>query len=148
MSAPTVLFRISLAAAALLCMLPGTSLAEVGMVVSDRGATAAVGPYLCSIIDDSDPVTGIWITTGPDRPRRRVLNAQGDLLGDGPPTLLRHGSTGLPLVAWARNSESGFDVVLSRFESDDSKGSKESEQDVDDRSSTHYRSPWRWVCPT
>jgi hypothetical protein len=44
-----------------------------------------------------------------------VLNPQGEANGDGLPTLLSNPATGLIAAAWARNSASGFDVVVSQL---------------------------------
>jgi hypothetical protein len=47
-------------------------------------------------------------------PSRVALNPGGDANGDGRPSMLLSPVSG-PIVAWARNSASGFDVVVSRF---------------------------------
>jgi hypothetical protein len=90
--------------------------AEVGMLLDHRANEPARGPYLFSIIDDSDPVVGVWATVSRDHPHRVPLNPEGDVHGDGPPSVLTDRDSGSTLVAWARGSEAGFDVVLSRFE--------------------------------
>jgi len=48
-------------------------------------------------------------------PSRVALNPGGDANGDGRPSVLLNRFSGLPIVAWARNSASGFDIVVSSF---------------------------------
>jgi len=46
---------------------------------------------------------------------RTTLNTAGEVNGDGNPSLVNDPSSGLVVAAWARNSASGFDVVVSHF---------------------------------
>jgi hypothetical protein len=91
--------------------------AEVGATVGSAPGAPSLPYELVGISDDSDPFT-IWARLRPDTNEIKVLNDQGDVLGDGPPSVVWHPVTRLPMVAWARNSASGFDVVLSVFEND------------------------------
>jgi hypothetical protein len=78
---------------------------------------AGNGSYVQAIIDDPDPVnTGVvWRRHSPAGSRRIVLNEQGEANGDGDPSVLYSTFGRMPVVAWARNSAQGFDVVVSRF---------------------------------
>lgn len=71
---------------------------------------------LALIGDDPVPFNGVWRDFAPGTPGRVVLNPEGDANGDGPPSVLTDSSTGTAAVAWARNSPTGFDVVISRFD--------------------------------
>ena len=88
----------------------GSARAEVGIATS---GTAQVPYILAQITDDSDPWGGAWKRFGIE-PGREVLNPSGFENGDGSPSLLVL-EDGRALVAWSRNSASGFDVVLSVF---------------------------------
>ena len=66
------------------------------------------------IVDDSDPVSSVWIAQG-GGPGRHVLNEDGFLNGDGKPSVVYNPGPGLPIVAWAKYSSSGYDVVISSF---------------------------------
>jgi hypothetical protein len=82
--------------------------AEVGV---SRPGTDRLPYILAQITDDSDPWGAAWNRLGTS-PDRDVLNDAGGLRGDGLPSIAIH-SDGRVLVAWPRNSEAGFDVVLS-----------------------------------
>ena len=85
--------------------------AEIGAV--DIQST---GPYVLSIIDDPDPTGAAWRRYTPlSSVSRIVLNEQGEANGDGDPAVLYNTVTRTPVVAWARNSAEGFDIVLSHF---------------------------------
>jgi hypothetical protein len=100
-----------LIAVALLSVVSLPLQAEVG--VSDIEFT---GPYVLAIIDDPDPTTLSWRRYTPAGDSSRiVLNEQGEANGDGPPSVLFNTITRMPIVAWARNSATGFDVVLSHL---------------------------------
>jgi hypothetical protein len=74
------------------------------------------GPYILGIIDDPDPTSKVWRRYSPaGAPGRVVLNEQGEANGDGDPAVLFNTETGTPIVAWARNSAEGFDIVLSHL---------------------------------
>lgn len=90
----------------------GVAHAEVGVYHFGPGSPPH-GPYILAIIDDIDPVS--W------RPHssvagRILLNPGGEANGDGKPSMAYNTATDLPIVTWARNSASGFDVVVSHFE--------------------------------
>jgi hypothetical protein len=63
-----------------------------------------------------DPEPGTYWTPLTQGSHRRILNPQGATNGDGRPSTAYNVVTSLPLVAWAKNSASGYDVVISRFE--------------------------------
>ena len=91
--------------------------AELGAV---RGAPMPTAPavqiYQLGISDGPDPISGIWAPyTGPNA-SRVILNPEGAANGDGGPSVAFQPAIGLAAVAWAKNSQSGFDVVMSRFE--------------------------------
>jgi hypothetical protein len=93
--------------------------AEVGASLSEPGGgRGSAGSYILgAILDDIDPVTyKLWLRSNPDTSTRFVLNDNGYDNGDGRPSLLVTGAPRTQLVAWARNSAQGYDVVLSRFE--------------------------------
>ncbi|MBD3866924.1 MAG: exo-alpha-sialidase [Acidobacteria bacterium] len=92
-------------------------LAEVGSTIPTGGSSGMADIYILSqILEDPDPVT-IWRRFNPDGPNRVVLNPDGEINGDGAPSMLVTSAPRIPLVAWSRNSAQGYDVVLSRFES-------------------------------
>jgi hypothetical protein len=85
----------------------------------DGGPSASAGstnPYVLSIIDDGDPIPMGWRLISPNAGLGIPLNANGDVNGDGPPAILFNPTNSLVMVAWARNSAAGFDIVLSIFE--------------------------------
>jgi hypothetical protein len=92
----------------------GTARAEVG-VVHDGSSTPA-GPYeIQAIIEDGDPVGAAWRPYSTSGGGRFILNAEGEANEDGRPSSLFSIVSGLPMVAWARNSAGGYDVVISHF---------------------------------
>jgi hypothetical protein len=97
----------------------GTCRAEVGSFWASGASLPTISGYeMVQIGDDPDPVPPtIWHLFTPSGPGRVALNPAGEANGDGPPSILTDPGTGLLVVAWARNSASGFDVVTSRFES-------------------------------
>ena len=96
-------------------------LAPVSAEVSVHDSPAAqtvVGPFqiLQIIIDEGDPFGLHWTdVSSSSNPDRIALNPGGDANGDGRPSMLRNPFSELPTVAWARNSASGYDVVVSHF---------------------------------
>lgn len=108
--------RVLLPALLLLIPIAAPVRAEIGVVIDLPSGAVASGPYVYTIIDDSDPINGIWYPVSPPGGARVALNPLGDDNGDGRPSILRHLPSGLPLVAWSRNSAGGYDVVVSRFE--------------------------------
>lgn len=102
-----------LAAAVSILSLPSAR-AEVGVA---RGGSGPLRLYLVSLVDDPEPIDGmVWSRHNPESQARAVLNDGGAANGDGNPSMLVTPDW-VPLVAWARNSPQGYDVVLSRFES-------------------------------
>jgi hypothetical protein len=88
--------------------------AEVAIPFGPPGTGSGRHGLLVSIIGDSpDPFPQIWErhTLSSAIP----LNPNGSTAGDGQPSTLVHPITGEPVVAWARNTSGGFDVVISRF---------------------------------
>src|SRR5262245_40382682 len=86
------------------------ALAEVGIAISISGSQPT--PYvMAQITDDSDPWGGAWKRFSND-PNRNVLNSEGFLNQDGVPSM-EVLPDGRVLVAWARNSAQGYDVVAS-----------------------------------
>jgi hypothetical protein len=88
---------------------PGPSArAEVGATPDGRN------PYIIlGIGDESEPIGMSWLRYRPDSSGRIALNEQGFANGDGSPSILSNPFSGMPIVAWARNSGTGYDVVIS-----------------------------------
>ena len=70
-------------------------------------------PYVGFITDDPDPIDPVWDRHSPTTVTRDVLNPSGRTNGDGPPSLVVNPVSGWTLVAWARATGDGHDVVLS-----------------------------------
>lgn len=83
------------------------------VVVVQRVNGPAV-PIIVGIIEDSDPV-GTWTRTL-TRPDAIHLNVNGDLNGDGRPSMAHDPDSGRTAVAWARFNGSDHDVVVSVFD--------------------------------
>ena len=96
----------------------GNARAEVGALWSDNASANLLGGYkMMAIGDDPEPVPPtIWRAYSPAGSGRVVLNPEGEANGDGAPSMLADPGSGLLVVAWARNSASGFDIVVSRFQ--------------------------------
>jgi hypothetical protein len=95
----------------------GVCRAEVGTFWTPAQPTAhLVGYKWLAIGDDPDPINQIWRQYSVPGTGRAVLNPEGDANGDGMPSMLIDPGSGLLAVAWARNSATGFDVVISRFD--------------------------------
>jgi len=97
---------------------PTPSHAEVGVSLGDPGNADPIGgPYILgTILDDPDPFSIVWRQFGPTGPGRIVLNPQGEVNLDGYPSMLRNPVSDFPVVAWARNSAQGYDIVVSHFD--------------------------------
>jgi hypothetical protein len=67
------------------------------------------------ITEDPSPISGIWRKLSPTDSVHLALNPQGEVNGDGMPSIVTGAGTGLVAVAWSRNSANGFDIVVSRF---------------------------------
>lgn len=106
--------------ASVLLLLSAPVAAEVGVVRDLAQGGSARGPYeLRAIIDDGDPVgRTIWRTYNVSSGDRYILNPDGETNGDGRPSALFNTFSDLPVVAWAKSSAGGFDVVVSRFVDD------------------------------
>jgi len=103
-------------AGALLLLICSPCLAEVGVIYEVEFSDQPRGPYeLRGIIDDGEPVLSAWQVYSASLDSRHVLNPDGETNGDGDPSLAFNVVSGLPMVAWARNSAGGYDVVLSCF---------------------------------
>ena len=103
-------------AGALLFLISAPCLAEVGVIYTVELAARPQGPYeFRSIIEDGDPVGIVWRVYSPLDEDRYVLNPDGEANEDGAPSIAFNSASDLPLVAWAKNSPGGYDVVLSRF---------------------------------
>jgi hypothetical protein len=103
------------AAGVLLLLLSAPLGAEVGVIL-DAGTGSAQGPYeIGAIIEDGNPVTAMWQPHSPPESDRAILNPDGELNGDGRPSSVFNIVSGLPIVAWAKSSPGGYDVVVSRF---------------------------------
>lgn len=101
---------------ALLFLFCHPCLAEVGVLYDVEFQAAPQGPYtLRAIIEDGDPVPSAWQVFTIPGDYRHILNPDGEINGDGDPSLAVNTVNGLPMVAWARNSPGGYDVVLSCF---------------------------------
>ena len=100
---------------AVVTLLDGGIVAEVGVVTRQGTGIVVAGPYLISIIEDPEPV-GIWMRFAPQSSAKIVLNEGGDANGDGRPSMAIDPGTGLPIVTWGKNNGSGFDIVESHFE--------------------------------
>jgi len=106
--------RRAVVVAAVALLSGATTYAEVGVVV-DSQRPDLKNPYVLGIItDDPDPL-GTWIPFEPGLSARVALNPTGDVNGDGKPSIVRNHVSGLAVVAWSRNSPSGYDVVVSHF---------------------------------
>lgn len=94
---------------------PGILRAEVGVVISPGGTLPLTSYILNGLTEDPSPINPVWRKLSiDDDPTRLTLNTAGEANGDGMPSLVSDPATGLVVAAWARNSASGFDVVVSR----------------------------------
>lgn len=88
--------------------------AEVGVAFGELGRA---NTYILQIIvDDPEPVGNAWIPYSNGSSGRVVLNAGGFENGDGDPSLIMRPAPLYPVAAWALNTPSGYDVVVSAFD--------------------------------
>lgn len=101
------------------CLLAATVGAYAEVSVVDTGDAplpdGSTPPPLMIIVDDSDPFS-VWAPQHIGVEHIRMTNTEGAANQDGPPSLLVHPTTGIPMVAWAKNSPSGYDVVITVYE--------------------------------
>jgi hypothetical protein len=90
-------------------------LAEVAVVHADASDEVHSLYILQDIVDDPDPVGSTWIPYHPSTNGRVLLNPEGHENQDGSPSILLNPVSDLPLVAWSKNSSSGYDLVVSYF---------------------------------
>ncbi len=95
-----------------------------GIARSEVGAVAGAGisqhrvVYHLGLTEDPTPFGSIWRKHSSIDSIHVTLNPEGEANGDGAPSIISDGNTGLIAVAWARNSGTGFDVVVSRLVAD------------------------------
>jgi hypothetical protein len=105
-------------AVAALMLCPVLTRAEVGVHLQTNDDSDLKVPYIIrSITDSPDPFGYAWAQFSAN-PSRRVLNPEGYLNGDGSPSMVLNPFSDMAIVAWARNSASGFDVVVSHLSDD------------------------------
>jgi hypothetical protein len=95
----------------------GAVRAEVGVAVASGVGDPNVVYIIDSSTEDPSPINPVWRKFSLAASFHVALNPQGEANGDGTPSLVTDPSDGLIAAAWSRNSASGYDVVLSRFES-------------------------------
>jgi hypothetical protein len=108
--------RIVLGALAVALLHAPTARGEVGVVYHD-GRTDQTTLYLQTVVDEPDPF-GIWFRHSDNTDlRRRVLNADGDDLGDGPPSIVYNAVWKMPVVVWSKNYPLSGErrIVISSF---------------------------------
>lgn len=105
-------FRVTSFVMATLAVTGPMTRAEVSVTVEPGTRPRAV--RFSAIQDGGDPVPFVWSRFSTST-SNVVLNENGDLNGDGPPTILGNPAD-VCLVAWSKNSAAGYDVVASRFE--------------------------------
>ena len=109
--------RIVAVLGAISVLASGLARAEVGATwIPGQPSVRLTGYQIVGIGDDPDPIPRVWHQNGGFVPGRAVLNAEGDLNGDGLPSMINDPASGFMAVAWPRNSATGFDIVISRFE--------------------------------
>jgi len=103
-------------AAVWLLLLTTPVAAEVGTIFDPGQGSSAQSLYeLVGIIEDADPVGIHWRPYSAFAPNRVLLNTDGETNGDGRPSSLYNKFSRLPMVAWAKSTAGGFDVVISYF---------------------------------
>jgi hypothetical protein len=94
----------------------GAARCEIGAVLDSTTIGGKPRIIEAGVIgDDPVPVGTIWHVYRQSSAGYLVLNPEGEANGDGAPSILTSPSDDLVLAAWARNSASGYDVVISRF---------------------------------
>ena len=86
--------------------------AEVAVSLQATGEVGTPG-IVRSITDTPDPIDTVWDRFTPLSAGRHVLNENGGANQDGPPSMLVNPVSKHVLVAWARRSDTQYDVVLS-----------------------------------
>jgi len=107
----TTRLALRLCAAVPLCAAAFALRAEVGVVSDPASASLSGAVFVSEIVDGPDITPWVQISSSPTVV---ALNVQGEANGDGPPALLGN-PPGLCIVAWARNSPGGFDIVYSSY---------------------------------
>lgn len=102
-------------ALALVLLAPGTVLAEVGVAKEPGAADPLVVYTLDGSTEDPTPINPVWQKLGPVKETQFALNPEGEMNGDGTPSLIANATASLVVAAWSRNSTTGFDIVVSRF---------------------------------
>ena len=103
--------RWAVSLAVLAVLVAGVADAEVSV---DGFGEAVSTVVLGSVVDDPNPI-GIWLKV---RTTDKALNIDGDLRGDQPPDIAWMASS-WPVVVWAYNSGSDFDVAYSEWDGTD-----------------------------
>jgi hypothetical protein len=98
-------------------LVPDIARAEVGAIVG-AGVSQHRVVYHLGLTEDPTPFGSAWRKISPVDAIHATLNPEGEANGDGAPSILSDANSGLIAVAWARNSASGFDIVVSRFVAD------------------------------
>lgn len=101
--------------------LPLAASAEVGAIIGDPEPTWGPSPYIINgITEDPEPIWGYaWRQYNFQTSQHAVLNPGGEANLDGYPSILRNPTSSLPIVAWARNSAQGYDVVVTHYDDDE-----------------------------
>lgn len=96
---------------------PGLVRAEVGVAIETSGAAPRVVYVFDGVTEDPTPINTIWRKLTPTLDSSHVtLNPAGEANGDGAPSIVTDAISGVVVAAWSRNSATGFDVVVSRFQ--------------------------------
>jgi hypothetical protein len=107
--------RLLTVAAALLLFLAMPAMAEVGVAFNSVEGSAGALYELVGIIEDADPVGIHWRPYTLPGGNYAVLNSDGEANGDGRPSSTFNRFSQLPIVAWAKSTATGYDVVISHF---------------------------------
>lgn len=93
--------------------------AEVGVYLRSNQHSDLRIPFIFNtIVDGPDPFGTAWMEFSGSNTPRATLNPEGYLNNDGPPSLVYNPVSDMTLVAWSRNSASGYDVVVSHLTDD------------------------------